>query len=113
MTASLLSVHVVVETVKFGNSTLSFARLRQRIVLKCVPHVQHDYFSSFIQPIRLLFSGVVVAVAVASLLKLRKITKHLTGIQNNKRAIFLLYNLIIISAVPLATFVAFMVLNCN
>ena len=28
---------------------LSFGRLRQRIVLKCVPHVQHDYFSSFNQ----------------------------------------------------------------
>ena len=34
---------------KFGNFTLSFGRLRQRIVLKCVPHVQHDYFSSFNQ----------------------------------------------------------------
>jgi len=64
MTASLLSVHVVVENAKFGNFTMSFGGLRQRIVLKCVPHVQHDYFSSFIQPIRLLFSGVVVAVAV-------------------------------------------------
>ena len=34
---------------KLGNFTLSFGRLRQRIVLKCVPHVQHDYFSSFNQ----------------------------------------------------------------
>ena len=34
---------------KFGNFTLSFGRLRQRIVIKCVPHVQHDYFSSFNQ----------------------------------------------------------------
>ena len=34
---------------KFRNFTLSFGRLRQRIVLKCVPHVQHDYFSSFNQ----------------------------------------------------------------
>ena len=24
---------------------MSFGRLRQRILLKCVPHVQHDYFS--------------------------------------------------------------------
>ena len=31
--------------IKFGNFTLSFGRLRQRILLKCVPHVQHDYFS--------------------------------------------------------------------
>ena len=28
---------------------MSFGRLRQRIVLKCVPHGQHDYFSLFIQ----------------------------------------------------------------
>ena len=34
---------------KFGNFTWSFGRLRQRIVLKCVPHVQHDYFSLFNQ----------------------------------------------------------------
>ena len=34
---------------KFGNFTLLFGRLRQRIVLKCVPHVQHDYFCSFNQ----------------------------------------------------------------
>ena len=37
------------ENFKFGNFTLSLGRLRQRIVLKCVPHVQHDYFSSFNQ----------------------------------------------------------------
>ena len=30
---------------KSGNFT-SFGRLRQRILLKCVLHVQHDYFSS-------------------------------------------------------------------
>ena len=28
---------------------LSFGRLHQRIVLKDVPHVQHDYFPSFNQ----------------------------------------------------------------
>ena len=32
-----------------GNFTLSFGRLRQIITLKCVPHMQHDYFSSFNQ----------------------------------------------------------------
>ena len=32
-----------------GNFTLSSGRLRQIIGLKCVPHVQHDYFSSFNQ----------------------------------------------------------------
>ena len=36
-------------TVACGNFTLSFGRLRQIIALKCVPHVQHDYFSSFNQ----------------------------------------------------------------
>ena len=37
------------ENFKFENFTLSFGRLRQRILLKYVPHVQHDYFSSFNQ----------------------------------------------------------------
>ena len=39
----LFCLHVVVNTL---NYTWSFGRLRQGIVLKCVPHVQHDYFSS-------------------------------------------------------------------
>ena len=34
---------------KSGNFPLSFGRLRQRIVLKYVPHVQHDYFSALNQ----------------------------------------------------------------
>ena len=41
----------------FARLLSSFARLRQRIVLKCTSHVQLDYFSSFNQ------SDVVVAVA--------------------------------------------------
>ena len=45
----LLCVHVVVKRLNFGNFTWSFGRLLQRIVLKCVQHVQHDYFSSFNQ----------------------------------------------------------------
>ena len=32
---------------KFQNLTSSFGRLRQRNVLKCVLHVQHDYLSLF------------------------------------------------------------------
>ena len=40
----LLCVHVAVKTLTFGNFTSSFGRLRQRMVLKCVPHMQHDYF---------------------------------------------------------------------
>ena len=28
---------------------MSFGRLRRRIELECVPHVQHDYFSTFSQ----------------------------------------------------------------
>ena len=30
------------ENLKFGNFTLSFGRLPQIILPKCVPHVQHD-----------------------------------------------------------------------
>ena len=46
----LLCVHVVVKTFNLDISRpLSFGRLRQRIVLKCVPHVRHDYFSIFNQ----------------------------------------------------------------
>ena len=33
----------------FGNFQLLFGRLCQRNVLKCVPHMQHGYFSSFNQ----------------------------------------------------------------
>ena len=51
------------ENLKCGNFTLSFGRLRQRILLKCVPHVKHDYFVSFNQS-DLWFPGVVVLVVV-------------------------------------------------
>ena len=37
------------KNLKFGNFRLWFGRLRQRIVSKCVPHVQRNYFSSFNQ----------------------------------------------------------------
>ena len=37
------------QNLKFENSTSSFGRLRQNIAPKSVPHVQHDYFSSFNQ----------------------------------------------------------------
>ena len=36
-------------SLKSENFVLLFGRLRQRILLMCVPYVQHDYFSSFIQ----------------------------------------------------------------
>ena len=45
------------QNLKFGNFTLSFGRLRQRVVLKSVPHVQHDYFSSFDQSDHCLLSS--------------------------------------------------------
>ena len=45
----LLCVYVVVKTLNLDIVTFLFGRLRQRIVLKCVPHVQHDYFSAFNQ----------------------------------------------------------------
>ena len=54
------------QNLKLGNFTLSFGRLRQRIVLKCVPHVQHDYFSSFNQSDHcFLASSLPLPVAVA------------------------------------------------
>ena len=34
---------------KYENFTSAFSRPRQKIALKSVPHVQHDYFSSFNQ----------------------------------------------------------------
>ena len=34
---------------KFGHLTLSFGGLRQKIILKYVPHVQHDFYYSFNQ----------------------------------------------------------------
>ena len=34
---------------KFGIFTLAFAKLHQKDVLKCAPHVQHDYVFSFNQ----------------------------------------------------------------
>ena len=37
------------QNLKFENFTSSFGRLRQNIAPKSVPHVQHDYFSSFNQ----------------------------------------------------------------
>ena len=56
----LLQARVFVKTTNM-KITSSFGRRRQKIVPKSVPHVQHDYFSSLVQPIILLFSaGVVV-----------------------------------------------------
>ena len=37
------------KNLKYENFTSSFGRLRQNIVPKSMPHVQHDYFSSFNQ----------------------------------------------------------------
>ena len=45
----LLCLHVVIKTVDLEIFTLSFGKLRQGIVQKGVPHVQHDYLSSFNQ----------------------------------------------------------------
>ena len=45
--------------------TLSFGRLRQRMLPKCVQHVQHDYISSFNQSDHVFFSFFFfIAVAV-------------------------------------------------
>ena len=37
------------QNLKYENFTSSFGRLRQNIATDSVPHVQHDYFSSFNQ----------------------------------------------------------------
>ena len=37
------------QNLKYKNFTSSFGRLRQKIAPKSVPHVKHDYFSSFNQ----------------------------------------------------------------
>jgi len=66
--------HVVVKNLKFINVTLSFGRLRQRIVLKCVPHVQHDYFSSFNQSHRFLAQSLPLPSSLLELETLRNRT---------------------------------------
>ena len=48
---------------KDENLMLSLGRLRQKIGLKSVPHVQHDYFSSFNQS-KSSICGVALAAAV-------------------------------------------------
>ena len=60
---------------QFGNVTLSFGRLRKRIVLKFVRHVQHDYFFSFNQSDH-CFLALLLSLA-SSLLKFS--TKKLTS----------------------------------
>ena len=37
------------QNLKYKNSTSSLGRLRQKLAPKSVPHVRHDYFSSFNQ----------------------------------------------------------------
>ena len=44
-----VGVHVVVKTLNLEISRYRLRRLRQIILLKHVPHVQHDYFSSSTQ----------------------------------------------------------------
>ena len=68
--------HVVVKNLKFGNFTLLFRRLRQRIELKCVPHVQHDYFSSFYQSHRFLTLSLPLST---SLLELETLPNRTAG----------------------------------
>ena len=53
------------EKLKYRNVTSSFGGRRQRIVLKCVPHVRATRLFFLIQPIRSLFSGIARVDAVA------------------------------------------------
>ena len=61
-----------------ANFVLPFVQTTSKIVLKCVPHVQHAYFSSFNKSYYWLFSGVltVVAVRVKGEMSLRNGTWH-------------------------------------
>ena len=56
------------EKLKCRNFTSSFGGRRQRIVLKCVPHVRATRLFFLIQPIRSLLSGVARVDAVAVVL---------------------------------------------
>ena len=44
-----MQAHVVLTNLKYENFTSSFGRLRQKVALKSVLHVQNDYFPSFNQ----------------------------------------------------------------
>ena len=55
--------------IKFGNFTLSFGRLREIILLKCVPHVQHDYFSPLNQSDHCFLASSLPLPLLSSLLK--------------------------------------------
>ena len=63
----LLCIDVVAKTLNLEISRLSFGRLRQKIVLKWVLHLWHDYLSSFNQSDH-CFSGIDVDVDVAVVL---------------------------------------------
>ena len=52
-----MCARVVAKNLKFGDLTSLFCRVSQEHVIKCAPHVQHNYFSSF-TTIVLLFRGV-------------------------------------------------------
>ena len=58
-----------------GIFTLSFGRVRQRIVLKLVPHVQHDYFPSFNQSDHCFLAS---SFAIALVLPLKLLTEYMT-----------------------------------
>ena len=66
----LLGVHVVGKTLNLEISRYRLRRLREKILLKCVPHGQHDYFSSFNQSDHLFL--VLSLPLPSSLLKLPK-----------------------------------------
>ena len=71
-------------SLKFGSFTLSFGRPRQRIVLKCVlhvQHVQHDYFSSFNQSDHCFLASPLLL----SLLKLTLFSRVRAKVQKCKR----------------------------
>ena len=65
---------------KFENFTMSFGRLRLRIVLKCVPHVQHDHFCSSTNQIIVFWRR--LCRWPSSLLKLKSVPRSTNQILN-------------------------------
>ena len=61
------STTLATDFIKCDNFTLLFYIGWHGSVTKCVPHVQHTYFNFFIQPIKFLICGVVVALQLSML----------------------------------------------
>ena len=73
------------ENLTFGNFTLPFCGLRQRIVPKCVPHVQQDSFSSFNQSDHYFLASLPLASSLPTFPILRTPRRPCLCLGSNKR----------------------------